>query len=165
MTNSFIYSCPSGIDEHWCPCLQFTPDDTQSQAANRSAQAVVDHINARLTSSHRLKRLCHAISLGRIHSIMKYEPNSKVQTFQSTNQKAYNTKPRYGAPTTDDLHYLITMETSPRGALFEATVAIASDDGTVVVNPNISRINLYGDQPNCIARTHPYLKKFCVCRV
>lgn len=94
---------------------------------------------------------------------MKYEPNHKVKTFYSTNQKSYNTRPNYGSPTTDDLHYLITMETSPMGALFEATVAIDSNE-TVVVNPNISRINLYGDQPKCIARTHPYLKKFCVCR-
>ncbi|XP_031557266.1 uncharacterized protein LOC116293909 [Actinia tenebrosa] len=153
----------AGIDEHWCPCLQFTPDDTQRQSVIGSAQAVVDHINKRLTSSPRLKRACHVISLVRIHSVMKYEPNYKVQTFHSTNQKVYNSSPRYRTPTKDDLHYLITMETSPMGALFEATVAITHND-TVVVNPNISRINLYGDQPNCIARTHPYLKKFCVCK-
>jgi hypothetical protein len=102
------------------------------------------------------------INLTSVHSAMQYEPNDKLQRFSSTNQDT-DREVSYGTRTHDDMHYLVTIETSPMGALFEATVTMA-DDTHIVVNPNVSRINVYGNQPNCIAAKYPYLKKFCVCR-
>ena len=152
----------SGIDEHWCPCLQFKPIEVTNQDIQQAALAVVNHINKLLKSTDTLRMSCHAIKLTAVHDAMQYEPNEKVQRFSFTNQDT-DQEVRFGTRTRDGQHFLVTIETSPMGALFEATVTMA-DDRSVVVNPNISRINLYGNQPICIAKKYPYLRKYCVCK-
>ena len=92
---------------------------------------------------------------------MKYEANVKLQEFSSTNQDT-DRKVNFGYRTPDNLHYQITLETAPGRGMFEATVTIVSNE--IVVNPYISRTNVYGDQPSCIAKIYPYVRKYCVCR-
>lgn len=40
---------------------------------------------------------------------------------------------------------------------------VTTERGTVTVNEHISRINIYGSQPDCIKTSHPHLRKFCYC--
>lgn len=134
----------------------------KNQNVQQAALAVINHINKRLNSTDTLRMSCHMIKLTAVHNAMQYEPNEKVQKFSSTNQDT-DREVKFGTRTRDDQHFLVTIETSPMGALFEATVTMG-DDKSFFVNPNISRINLYGNQPICIAKKYPYLRKYCVCK-
>ena len=55
--------------------------------------------------------------------------------------------------------------TNPPAYEAEAEVVVNAD-GSVSVNidPEISRVNLYGDQPQCIAKEYPHLRSYCICR-
>ena len=65
----------------------------------------------------------------------------------------------------DSFHYQITLETSPSGALYEATVQVNKQLGTYnVQRDDISRINVYGNQPFCVRDSFPALMKFCYCK-
>lgn len=63
----------------------------------------------------------------------------------------------------DIAHFEVTVETRPHGALFEATVVVNFKDSSVKLNPEISRIDRYGDQSACILKQYPDLRKFCLC--
>ena len=47
----------------------------------------------------------------------------------------------------------------------EAEVVVNADGSVSVdVDPEISRVNLYGDQPQCIAKEYPHLRSYCICK-
>ena len=150
------------VDEHWCPCLEFKPVNVKDPQIERAAEKVVQKINGLTSSNSLLKRLCKRLLLKKIHNAVKYEPNTKVQTFSSTNQDT-DRRTNFGYRTPDNLHYQITLETTPGGGMFEATVTTETN-GVVAVNPYISRTNWYGDQPKCIVKNYPYARKFCLCK-
>lgn len=65
----------------------------------------------------------------------------------------------------DVVHYHVQIETEPCSALYEATVVVdfRSPSYKFIVTPGISRINEYGDQPKCIQKNYPSMRKFCCC--
>lgn len=115
-----------------------------------------------LNRTKSLRTLCARVQLKEILKASSYKPNEKLQRFSSTNQDS-DRAVNFGSPTLDSLHYRINFMTSPGDALFEATVTIRQDY-KVIVNPNLSRTNLYGNQPSCILRKEPYARKFCYCK-
>ena len=52
--------------------------------------------------------------------------------------------------------------THPNNGIFEATVQLSS--GAAYVNPLMSRIDRYGDQPKCIMDTHRHMREYCYCQ-
>ena len=128
------------------------------------AEAVVAFINDNLSKAETLRMSCAKLQLKRIHSAFLYEPNEKVQAFESTNQDT-DREVNFGSKTPSSPHYQVTVQTSPGNALFEATVIMETktNGARVTVDPNISRTNEYGDQAKCIIRTYPYARKFCFC--
>lgn len=64
----------------------------------------------------------------------------------------------------DVVHYQVTMVTVPNNGMYEATIMMNATDGRIKVNPEmISRLDVYGDQPACIQRRYPDLRKYCFC--
>lgn len=66
----------------------------------------------------------------------------------------------------DVVHYQLQIETSPCGALYEATIMVNFRNFSsyrYIVTPGISRINMYGSQPKCVQDNFPLLRKFCCC--
>lgn len=61
----------------------------------------------------------------------------------------------------DMKYYLLSFETIPGGAMFEAAVK-KSDDSGYEVSGQIGRTNLYGNQSSCTSVIQ--LKKFCFCK-
>lgn len=109
-----------------------------------------------------LRTSCARIKLKKILKAEHFKPKEKLQRFSSTNQDS-DRAVNFDSPTPDSAHYRINFMTSPGNAFFEATVAVR-EDKKVIVNPNISRTNVYGDQPRCILRKYPYARKFCYCK-
>ena len=66
--------------------------------------------------------------------------------------------------TIDIVHYQITLVTLPSNGMYEATILMNVTDGRIQVNPEmISRLDLYGNQPACVQRRYPDLRKYCYC--
>lgn len=127
------------------------------------AEMAVKYINdVILNRTDLLRTSCERIRLKKILKAQNFKPNEKLQRFSHTNQgtdRAVN----FGLPTEDSAHYRINFMTIPGNAMFEVTVAIR-EDNKVLVDPSISRTNVYGSQPNCILRKYPYARKFCYCK-
>jgi hypothetical protein len=65
--------------------------------------------------------------------------------------------------------YQVTLLTEPNGAVYEATVKYffnAKSSGKFLVNMrDISRVNRYGSQPDCVASELPHLRPYCFCKL
>lgn len=64
----------------------------------------------------------------------------------------------------DTAHYQITIETYPNNGLYEATIFVNFKEGSLHVYPDISRLTKYGNQPACIQKRYPDLRKYCYCK-
>ena len=141
-----MISFSPGIDEHFCVCLKWLPFNISSPIIHDLASAVVNEINSRLSKVEVVKKSCHSLTLDNIQSVYRLDAKSLKFT---TN--------------TGEPRYQITITTKPNNGIYEATVSVPAE-GHVRVNPKISRINRYNDQPKCIAKDHPDMRKFCYCR-
>ena len=151
----------AGIAEHWCPCFEWSPMDVNSKHVQSIAVSTVKLINSKLSQFPLLNRSCHKVSLKTVLHAITLQPNRKVQTFHSTDQDG-DRRVNYGGRAPDLLRYQIIFTTEPNQAKYEVTAHVHSSK--VTVNPAISRLNRYNDQPACIAKQYPHARKFCLCR-
>lgn len=149
----------AGIEAHYCSCLTRTPIKTSSESILIASSAVVTYIN-NLTNP--LRHLCAKLKLKKVIDASLLQPNSKVLSFKGA---SWFGVPHYGetlahSPFKD---YTITVQTIPGDAIFEATVRIVDGKKKYEVSPDLSRVNLYGDQADCV-KDKPDLKKYCFCQ-
>ena len=120
-------------------------------------------INEKLTKEPHLEKSCHELSLENVIDAVGLKPNKKVQTFYSTDQDGDRTV-NFAERSRDLLRFQVIFTTRPNQAKYEVTAHISPRSNKVTVNPEISRLNRYNDQPACIAKQYPYARKFCYCR-
>ena len=139
-------TCKSaGIERRWCPCQGFHKLRNVDARHEDIARAVVNHINeliANVTAGYK----CAKLFLKDVKHVFFTARTDLESDGQSSNQ-------------TD---YMIILSVLPSGGFYEASVTRQSSGG-LIVNPIISRLDLYGDQPICILKDHPNLRKFCYC--
>lgn len=153
----------AGVAEHYCPCVQWKEINTRSSHVQRAAQAVVDHVN-NLTASDPLGlNLCSRLQLHEISAAYQKLPNLKVAQFIGSSD-IHGRKPMFstGSGTVDECLYQVQLQTVPGNGLYEASVNF--QDGKYRITGDISRINLYGEQPRCIVDKRPDLRKYCLCK-
>lgn len=154
----------AGIPEHFCPCVLWHQISSDHPHVKIAAQKAVFVINKNL-SDFEVTKFCHKLKLKRILSAVQEMPSEKVQTFETIKD---GNGLGIGEPiflndfVQRECNYQIQFETVPGNGQFEASVKII--DGKFIVYGDISRINRYGSQPHCIFRTHPYMRKFCLCK-
>lgn len=155
----------AGIPSHFCPCILWKPIPTTHSHVEIGAHLTVAHINDLLRKDSSVSHLCHKLKLHQIVSAVQGMPNRNVQLFKGikdgiglgVGEPIYNDE---SEPL--ECTYEIQIKVKPSMALFEATVKII--DGKFVVNGDISRVNRYGTQSECVVKSHPSLRKFCLCR-
>ncbi|KAI8506627.1 hypothetical protein Bbelb_160540 [Branchiostoma belcheri] len=133
----------AGIETHWCACLQWKSIPPEGSVATKVAKFLVAHINALIKP---YMSLCHQLSIVNVTHAEAAEPdNQSGITYRDVQ---------------------VTVETTPGRALFEATVHITEKLGndSMAVTSDISRINKYGHQSDCVLNTNPELRKYCYCR-
>ena len=151
----------AGIEPHWCACLKWDSVSVHEKHVIDVATFAVSRFNSMLKEKTdkcktlRLKQILKAIKLKTNENLLKFkgslDHDGRVPDFSD---KTNVTK----------TFYQITMETEPGGGMFEITSSIHSISGEVTVNKrDISRLNLYNDDPKCIQETYPFLQPFCVC--
>jgi hypothetical protein len=151
-----------GIPEHYCPCVQLQKIPAAHPHVRKAAEGLVAHINKILNSDKLASKMCSTLKLGEVRSAHQNLNHPKLVKFMGS-EDIDGRIPRFGNHTRDyECNYQLLVKTTPGDALIEGTVQLL--DGKFYYGNDISRINKYGDQPNCIAEKRPYLRKFCFCK-
>ena len=148
------------LETHWCSCLEWTNVDVKDPNVIASAKAFVEHINE-LTKDKR--ELCEELSLHTINRAEKNDPHNDLLKFRKIETENGIVKDNM---TATEVFYQIQVTTKPNMALYESTVKHSITENTYTVNDKeISRVNLYGDQPHCVAEELPILRIYCYCKI
>ena len=170
-------SCTSaGILPHWCTChkqVQMNPADKQIVNA---ANVVVGRINEMLSG---YSDRCSLLTLQTVFTATSMELDTPVMSINRSITDVLRHSVAYGQEVVPVRYFLITLQTLPSGAIFESTVRISLEHINHMTNPNgdhqmqgesefvyevngeVSRINRYGSQADCIYIAS--LKKYCYC--
>ena len=146
----------AAILPHWCTCHMQVTIDVNQPYIQRAAHVVVTAINKQLIV---YGNKCAILTLNQVKSALTTEPNDEILKFRKSKNDVIGRKIIYGERD-DYLHdVLLTLETRPGGAVFEATIREVMNEWIVL--GDISRINRYGHQSDCI--TVASHKKYCFC--
>eukprot|EP00111_Clytia_hemisphaerica_P010755 TCONS_00031414-protein len=164
-------TCASeGVEEHWCPCLTYKRISTTDENVNKIAQELIKFINKLYSHLNKERQTCATLKLDHIESAGLSTPNEKVQRFKNTKRDHVCDSCGVVLDSSMDIKqdklaiksYQLVFMVKPSGGKFEANAKMDSS-GKITVDPLISRINMYRDQPKCIAATHPHLRPYCYC--
>ena len=155
----------AGLTQHWCLCLEWTNEDVQDPNVTASAKAFVQYVNE-LTKDKR--DLCEELSL---HTINRAEKSLPLNALSEKALRRKREKAAIGALVEDtmtvtEVFYQIQVTTKPSMALYESTIKHSISEDTYTVNEKeISRVNVYGDQPHCVEADIPMLRPYCYCKI
>ena len=125
----------AGITANWCTCNNYRNILTNDKESKAIALHALSEINEKLKKAGNVSASCAQLTLNHVIDL-------KLQVF------------------TDSQEYFIVMfDTIPGGARFEATVLRSKR--TFQLKGDISRINTYGNQTECVDDAE--LKLYCYC--
>ena len=131
----------TGIPARYCFCSKAHKMDVDSPQSKLVAQKAVDYINSKLEFEEEPRSKCSTLTLKNIINI-EYTMNDGDSS----------------------ITYNIIFRVSPSDATFDLRVTKNGNARTYRVDPEISRTNLYGNQPACIQMKYPKLAPFCYCK-
>ena len=152
------------IPEYFCPCVQWLPLNFTHAHVRISALRAADHINSLLAEDSRVRHLCAKLTVDEILSAWQEMPSVKVRTFSGIENGiglGFGKADFEPSQSPNECSYQVRFRTKPSYGIFEASVKVI--DGHFIVSKHISRINIYGSQPDCIKTSYPHLRKFCYC--
>jgi hypothetical protein len=125
----------AGITANWCTCNEYRSISIKDKSSEAIALQVLSDINAKLKNAGDVSASCAELTLGHIVDLKE-----KVST---------------------ELHdyFIVTFDALPGEARFEATVLRSEE--TFQVKGDISRINTYANQSECV--NDSILKLYCYC--
>lgn len=151
------------IEPHWCVCLKWHQvNDTQNEYVLRAARSVVDKIND-FTKKDEDK--CARLYLHEIKWAMKLAPHDNLMRFkQNKDFDGFLADLTSNTKVTSEM-YQVKIVVKPGKSIFEASVLHDLQRNEFVVNmSDVSRVNKYGSQAECILDENPELRKYCYCR-
>lgn len=131
----------TGIPERYCFCSKTEKISKTSTEALSVTQKAVDFINSKLASTDEVRLLCAELKLKTIIDIERSLNESESEEV-----------------------FVMMFRVSPSDASFDMRIKRNLKTKEVTVDTEISRTNLYGDQPACIQLKHPKLAPFCYCK-
>lgn len=149
----------AGILPHWCTCAEFQTLSPTNEIVQKVANNMIKEINIQLNE---VSKRCAFLRLGKIKNAIKLLPSEKVLRFEESKNDVINRFVKYGDRSKAQVNYQLTFSTVPGNALFEATMQFDERDDSYKMISDISRINEYGHQGDCID-VHK-LRKFCYCK-
>ncbi|XP_054157415.1 uncharacterized protein LOC128955765 [Oppia nitens] len=147
--------------EHWCSCQSSDPI-TNLSSIEPLAQFVVESVNKYL--SQNFSNNCIELTLDRVISGYAIKFSEKVMQFKDSLNDVNNRHVVFNDEkfVENSRNILVTVSVKPSDALFEATVNVNQNKDNMTLIGEISRINKYGDQSNCIDNTQA--KRYCFCK-
>ena len=165
-----------GVDNHWCTCLNYKKVDPSSDKyVNQLIEKILNFINTR--NEETVPGKCLQLKLKTVNVAGRRTPNDEVTQFEHTItdeggcdacEPVYDTTKRNSR-----FAYEVMFTASPNNnreykslPVFEAggEIMLRNSSVDIKIDPTISRISLYGDQPACIADRFPHLRGFCICK-
>ncbi|XP_029649278.2 uncharacterized protein LOC115222996 [Octopus sinensis] len=139
-------SCEAAhIKPHWCTCHLFNPLALNDSIVINVTNYLVNYINNMTSNS---SKVCARLKLQEIKNAEISVMNDQVLSYLGKGVQTYK-------------DYRIIMQTLPGEGLFEGTVRYYSDNEQFSLLGEISRINRYGHQSECV---HDFiLRKYCYC--
>lgn len=128
----------------------------------RASNAVIERMN---NYTHSFRTLCAILELREVVWASKLLPNTNLIKFKK-NRDADG----YLADLSSDTKvanemYQVKLVTKQGGGIFEGSVVHNLQKNAFEVKiSDISRINKYNDQAQCIMELNPELRKFCYCK-
>ncbi|XP_013792662.1 uncharacterized protein LOC106476559 [Limulus polyphemus] len=132
-----------GISEHYCTCEEEVPLAVSTAHVQTAAKSIVTQINNILSN---FTDKCAILTLSRVKSAHLLSPNSKLVGYSIAGMAE---------------KIRLVVETDPNKGLFEATLMNKEYSDAYEVVGDISRINKYGNQSECIQ--HAIIRKYCYC--
>lgn len=150
------------IEPHWCACLAWHPLEITSPIIPYLSKTLIETLN---NYTDQYRNLCDVWKLQKINWASKLIPNENLVKFRQNSDRDGFAADLSADTQIETEAYQISVELTPDGALFEASVTHKiSDDSFLVRISDISRINMYGKQARCIEDNYPHLRKFCHCK-
>jgi len=125
----------AGIAAHWCTCNNYTIISTNGKEPKAIALHALSKINEKLKKAGNVAASCAELTLENVIDL-KQKVSTDLQE-----------------------HFIVMFDTIPWGATFEATVLRSK--GTFQLTGDVSRINTYGNQTECVDDAQ--LNLFCYC--
>ncbi|XP_011197023.1 uncharacterized protein Lly_3 [Zeugodacus cucurbitae] len=155
------------IEPHWCACLNWqrlslNESEPHTPVLLKAADSIVRTIND-LTNSYR--HLCAPLELVHINWALRLHPHKELLSYKQNSDKD-----GYVADLSDKMHineelYQLQIVVAPGQSLYEASVSYDLKTFEMQTKTTeISRVNKYGDQANCIYERNPEIRKYCYCR-
>lgn len=159
----------AGVAKHWCTCLNYEPVDphmdTNVVALAKTVVAYINNLNRAKTVE------CAELKFDRIVRSGRRTPSDEVNRFLKTETlktgcDSCAVKYSKGIKKMTRLEYEVGFSVSPSGGTYEVVGEVVYKEQNIYIShsSDISRTDLYGKQPECIAKRFPHLRKFCYCR-
>ncbi|XP_054721636.1 uncharacterized protein LOC129231366 [Uloborus diversus] len=149
----------ANILPHWCPCQIHKPLPVNEPVVLNSALALIDTINGLLKP---YLNVCIPLKMGKVLDARFGQANDMVLRFVKHQNDVINRHVVLGQKVNAPGDYLLVISANPSGGIFEGTVRYDAEDDTYRVLDDISRLNKYGNQSECI--TSARMRKFCYCK-
>jgi hypothetical protein len=152
----------AAIEPHWCNCLTWKSIDTTSTNVKKAAQTFMDFANSLI---ERVRDKCQLLALDNIAKCVAFSPGEKFLKFRRSADRDGRVADMTSKTKSDFILYQLIIHTKPGGGHFEVTVQHDLKRNDFTVGPSeVSRINRYGDAPECIIHQLPLLAPYCVCK-
>ncbi|KAG8188755.1 hypothetical protein JTE90_012226 [Oedothorax gibbosus] len=135
----------AAITPHWCTCQVSKPISKEAPIVRKASETVIKTINKR-TNAY---KSCATLFLNEIMDARVTGTGRKSLNNQMDDKMSSR-------------NYLIVISVEPSKAIFESTVRCGtSPESSCEVLDDVSRINEYGKQSDCVSDA--VIKKFCYC--
>ncbi|XP_063543190.1 uncharacterized protein LOC134751676 [Cydia strobilella] len=152
----------AGIETHWCTCLVWQNVSDSDPMYNRTANALINYIN---TFTKDAGPKCIPRTVASTSWVLRQRVNNRLLAFNTAID--YDTYlGRFNAKTKVTIeNFQIGIESNPGGAVYEASLTYnVKDDKFIVQSRDISRVNAYRGESDCILDSHPHLAPYCYCK-
>ena len=156
----------AAISPHWCACIDWQPIRKLHPHVVTAVDSTVTVINDLTTF---IRSVCAHLSIELIHDGYHYisKANDLSKESQPGFYSAVNQLKKTMTDNADSFSnetYFVSFRTQPGSGHFQLTVYYMpiSDKFSVNIN-DISRVNHYGNQSECIANLYPDLRPYCFC--
>jgi hypothetical protein len=150
------------VNPHWCACLEWRNVSQSDAAIQQVARVAIDKINSLTKESAN----CSRLSLAKIVSSAHYVPSQQDRLAAEKISKYLSSQPLNFHPQFSSLSrikelYQVSIITQPGGGHFEITCSHFLSGEFEVSDKDISRINRYGHDADCILK--PAIRPYCYC--
>ncbi|XP_064483337.1 uncharacterized protein LOC135396241 [Ornithodoros turicata] len=152
-------TCPeASILPHWCTCQNRTSAPTSDPGVENASRVVTETVNHWLEP---YQDRCAKLSVHSIKDAWVSVPNEAVLRFIRNHNDVINRYAEMGKRVPAAVDYMVTLVAKPSMAVLEATVRYHEMKMEYEVLDDVSRLDRYGSQGDCI--TDAGMRRFCFC--